>query len=62
MIEETRAPVSIEVALESATEEQLARHLQDLGARRDALRHELGRLEESIEGLEVELARRGAGG
>jgi hypothetical protein len=62
MVEETRAPVAIEVTLETATEEQLARHLQDLGARRDALREDLGRLERSIEGIEVELARRGAGG
>jgi hypothetical protein len=62
MVEETRAPVAIEVTLETATEEQLARHLQDLGARRDALRDELRRLERSIEGIEVELARRGAGG
>ena len=62
MVEETRTPVSIEVTLETATEEQLARHLQGLGARRAALREELGRLEQSIEELEVELARRGAGG
>jgi prefoldin subunit 5 len=62
MVEETRTPVSIEVTLESATEAQLARHLQDLGARRDALSEELGQLERSIEELEVELARRGAGG
>jgi prefoldin subunit 5 len=62
MVEETRTPVSIEVTLETATEEQLARHLQELGARRDVLREELGRLEQSIEQLEVELARRGAGG
>jgi len=62
MVEDRRTPVSIEVTLETATEEQLARHLQDLGARRDALRDELGRLEQSIEELEVALARRGAGG
>ena len=62
MVEDTRTPVSIEVTLETATEEQLARHLHDLGTRRDALREELGRLEQSIEELEVELARRGAGG
>ena len=62
MVEETRTPVSIEVTLETATEEQLARHLQELGARRDLLREELGRLERSVEELEVELARRGAGG
>jgi hypothetical protein len=61
MVEETRTP-AIEVTLEAATEEQLARYLQDLGARRGALREELGRLEQSIEELEVELARRGAGG
>jgi hypothetical protein len=58
MVEETRMPLSIEVTLESATEEQLARHLQELGARRDAVRGELAQLEE----IEVELARRGAGG
>jgi prefoldin subunit 5 len=62
MVEETRTPVSIEVTLETATEEQLARHLQELGARRDLMREELGRLERSVEELEVELARRGAGG
>jgi hypothetical protein len=62
MVEETRTPASIEVALETATEEQLARHLQELGARRDAVSDELGRLERSIEEVEVELARRGAGG
>ena len=62
MVEETRTPVSIEVTLETATEEQLARHLQELGARRSVLREELGRLEQSIEEVEVELARRGAGG
>ena len=62
MVEETRTPVSIEVTLETATEEQLARHLQELGARRDILRDELGRIEQTIEELEVELARRGAGG
>lgn len=62
MVEDTRSSVSIEVTLETATEEQLARHLQGLSGRRDALREELGRLEQSIEELEVELARRGAGG
>jgi polyhydroxyalkanoate synthesis regulator phasin len=62
MVEETRTPVLIEVTLETATEEQLARHLQDLGVRRDVLREELEGLERSIEELEVELARRGAGG
>lgn len=62
MLEETRTPVAFEVTLETATEEQLARHLQELGARRDVLRDELGRTEQTIEELEVELARRGAGG
>jgi hypothetical protein len=62
MVEETRTPISIEVTLETATEEQLARHLQELGGRRDVLRDELGRIEQTIEELEVELARRGAGG
>jgi hypothetical protein len=62
MVEETRTPVPIEVTLETATEEQLAGHLQELGARRSVLREELGRLEQSIEEVEVELARRGAGG
>jgi prefoldin subunit 5 len=62
MVEETRMPLSIEVTLESATEEQLARHLQELGARRDAVSGELAQLERSIEEVEVELARRGAGG
>lgn len=62
MVEETRTPAAIEVTLETATEEQLARHLQELGARRDVLRDELERIEQTIEELEVELARRGAGG
>ncbi|HSF02493.1 MAG TPA: hypothetical protein VLA62_05760 [Solirubrobacterales bacterium] len=62
MVEETRTPAAIEVTLETATEEQLARHLQELGTRRDVLRDELGRTEQTIEELEVELARRGAGG
>lgn len=62
MVEETRTPAAIEVTLETATEEQLARHLQELGTRRDVLRDELGRTEQMIEELEVELARRGAGG
>jgi hypothetical protein len=62
MVEEARTPLSVEVIPETATEEQLARHLQELGARRNVLRGELEQLEQSIEGLEVELARRGAGG
>lgn len=62
MVEETRTPAAIEVTLETATEEQLARHLRELGTRRDVLRDELGRTEQTIEELEVELARRGAGG
>ena len=62
MVEETRTPAAIEVTLETATEEQLARHLRELGTRRDVLRDELGRTEQMIEELEVELARRGAGG
>ena len=62
MVEEARTPLSVEVTLETATEEQLARHLQELGARRNVLRGELEQLEQSIEDLEVELARRGAGG
>jgi len=40
MVEEARAPLSLEVTLEAATEEQLARHLQVLGARRNVLRGE----------------------
>jgi hypothetical protein len=62
MVEEARTPLSIDVTLESATEEQLARHLRELGARREVVSDELGRLERSIEEIEVELARRGAGG
>ena len=59
---EARTPLSIEVTLESADEEQLARYLQELGTRRDAVSEELGQLERSIKEIEVELARRGAGG
>jgi hypothetical protein len=62
MAEETRAPSLVEEGVASASEERLAHLLQDLGARRGALREELGRIEEAIEQLEVELARRGAGG
>ena len=62
MGEKTRGSSPVEGSLESATEEQLAQILQDLGARRDALRGELGRLDRSMEEVEVELARRGAGG
>ena len=62
MVEETRTPLPIEGPLEAATEEQLARHLQELGARRDVLGEELGQLERSIEEVKVELATRGAGG
>ena len=62
MVEEARTPLSIDVTLESATEEQLAGHLQELGARREVVSDELGRLERSIEEIEIELARRGAGG
>lgn len=59
---EARTPLSIEVTLESADEEQLARYLQELGTRRDVVSEELGQLERSIKEIEVELARRGAGG
>ena len=62
MAEETRAPVLVEESVESASEERLAHLLRDLGARRGALREELGRIEHVIEQLEIELARRGAGG
>ena len=62
MAEETRNPSVVEEGLEGASEEQLAELLQDLGARQGALREELGRIERTIEQLEVELARRGAGG
>jgi hypothetical protein len=62
MVEEARTPLSVEVIPETATEEQLARHLQELGTRRNVLRGELEQLEQSIEDLEVALARRGAGG
>ena len=50
------------MASETATEEQLAGHLQELGARRNVLRGELEQLEQSIEDLEVELARRAPAG
>jgi hypothetical protein len=62
MVEEARTPLSVEVTPETATEEQLAGRLQELGARRNVVRCELEQLEQSIEDLEVELARRGAGG
>ena len=62
MAEETRAPSLARESLEAASEEWLAQLLQDLGAQQRALREELGRIEQTIEQLEVELARRGAGG
>ncbi len=62
MGEDTQTPTSVEENLESAPEERLAAILQELGARRKVVRDELGRLERAIERLEVELARRGAGG
>jgi pyruvate/2-oxoacid:ferredoxin oxidoreductase beta subunit len=61
MLEEQRTPTRVE-DLGSATEDQLAGTLRNLGARRDALRDELSRLDQSMEQVEVELARRGAGG
>lgn len=62
MTEKTQTPSPLEGSLEAASEERLAQLLQDLGARQGALREELGRIEQTIEQLEVELARRGAGG
>ena len=62
MAEETRAPSLARESLEAASEEWLAQLLQDLGAQQRDLREELGRVEQTIEQLEVELARRGAGG
>ena len=62
MLEDTETSAPLEENLEAATEERLAGLLRELGARRNALREELGILERSIEELEVELARRGAGG
>lgn len=61
MLDEQRTPTGVE-DLGSATEDQLAETLRNLGARRDALRDELSRLDQSMEQVEVELARRGAGG
>jgi hypothetical protein len=62
MAEETRAPSLARESLEAASEEWLAQLLQDLGAQQRVLQEELGRIEQTIEQLEVELARRGAGG
>ena len=62
MLDEQRTPSRVEEDLGSATEDQLAETLRNLGARRDALRDELSRLDQSMEQVEVELARRGAGG
>lgn len=61
MLDEQRTPTRV-ADLGSATEDQLAETLRNLGARRDALRDELSRLDQSMEQVEVELARRGAGG
>jgi hypothetical protein len=62
MAEETRAPSLARESLEAASEEWLAQLLRDLGAQQRVLQGELGRIEQTIEQLEVELARRGAGG
>ena len=62
MLDEQRTPTRVEEDLGSATEDQLAETLRTLGARRDALHDELNRLDQSMEQVEVELARRGAGG
>jgi prefoldin subunit 5 len=62
MLDEQRSPSLVEEDLDSATEERLAAILRDLEARRDALRDELTRLDQSMEQVEIELARRGAGG
>jgi len=62
MLDEQRTPTRVEEDLGSATEDQLAETLRTLGARRDALHNELSRLDQSMEQVEVELARRGAGG
>lgn len=48
--------------IEAMSETRLADLLHELGSRRSALRNELARLEDRIERLEIELARRGAGG
>jgi hypothetical protein len=61
MVDETQTPLPIQ-GLDGATEERLATFLRDLTARRGALRAELRQLERALEEVEVELARRGAGG
>jgi hypothetical protein len=48
--------------IEAMSETRLADLLHELGSTRSALRGELARLEDSIGRLEIELARRGAGG
>jgi hypothetical protein len=62
MADETHTPFTADERLDGVTEERLATLLRDLSGRRAALRAELDRLEESLERIEVELARRGAGG
>ncbi|HXV56976.1 MAG TPA: hypothetical protein VD704_03835 [Gaiellaceae bacterium] len=49
-------------AIEAVSEMRLAELLRELGARRAPLASELERLDDLVERLEVELARRGSGG
>ncbi len=62
MAEETQTPFPVEESLDGATEERLAALLRDLSARRGVLRAELRQLERALERVEIELAKRGAGG
>jgi hypothetical protein len=62
MMNEVHTTAAGKEDLATLSEERLAHLLQELGARRNALREELGRLERAVRQVEVELARRGSGG
>jgi hypothetical protein len=49
-------------AIEAVSEMRIAELLRELGGRRSVLAAELERLDDTVERLETELARRGSGG
>lgn len=61
MVDES-ATLSRDEAIEAVSEMRLAGLLRELGARRTVLAAELERLDDTVERLEIELARRGSGG
>ena len=59
---EATTPSLDEQGIDAMSELRIADLLQELESKRRALRDELGRINDMIERLEIELARRGAGG